>query len=181
MLAAVVILGAILGRIKGGWLALDPPGSDRNFKARCAWAIPTGILIGSLSANIWYGLAGVLLAWAGGLLPRVSWQSIGEHGITTRQAALGAFYGVVQYGLLILPFGLTHGPEIGFYALLGVMQPVFYVACWKLPAQFGPVVRRGNFATQLVDWHTGWAELMTHGAMWAAILLAALAPLPPVF
>lgn len=164
MVAVAALIGAILYRIRGGWL---PTGSTQL--ARAIWAVPTGILVSVLvmtsGANFWpqgilSGVLGAVAAFLGLLIfGNKSWQNVS----TPAQWAMAAFVGAGRLALILAPlaWGMGNWWLIAFAALGGLQAPLYWIG-WRLPVLGGPV-----------DAPTAWGELFYGALVWATLVAIA--------
>lgn len=165
----IVLLFAFSGAVKGGFLALDPPGSNKNFKARAQWALVNAAAVATLEPLA--APIALALVFAAGNLPRSSWDFLADPNrrVTLEAVGKAAGYGVLQYAAPLVAIAvICLDPLVVAWAGMGLLQPALYLLARTLPQRWGPWLR----GTQFVDNWTRWGELATHAAMGLALVLA---------
>jgi len=131
--AIVALLGALLYRIRGGWL---PTG--RTQLARMIWCVPTGALVWWLlpGGPWWAGPAVALAAFAGLLIAHGRRFDLGRaNGRRGEDAAHMACIGIARLLLILSPVALVGGPAALWWAYGGVLHAVAYWIGWCLPTR----------------------------------------------
>lgn len=156
MTILLALVGAILYRIRGGWL---PTGSTQL--ARAIWCVPTAALVGLLTGNWIAALTAFFLAWAGLLLPNDPWQQMASRVHWLQAAGIG----IARVLLLLASVAWAdHTLAILLLGIAGALNAPLYWLGWRLPERA---------AGGMVDWHTAWGELFFGALAWGVLILAA--------
>lgn len=159
----LVLLGALLYRIRGGFL---PTGSTQL--ARAIWALPTGVMCAlvvpniSLVQRLLVGTGSSVMAFVGLFLPNTPWDQIGAPGNPVIWWWVeGALVSALRLALILLPtLALVRMWGLLAFAAVGAITPGLYFLGAHL-----------FLLPPIVDWYTAWGELFFGGLVWGVTFL----------
>lgn len=155
ILLAAFLAGAVLYRIRGGWL---PTGSTQT--ARAIWCVPIGILVGVLTGSVLIGALTVFTAFAGLMIPHGNGQDMGrDHDTEAEDFSLMSGIGIARLYLILLPSLVSMFGWVMLIPSLGIAQGIAYFVGWRLPVRSKWL----NNSKYPVDAKTAWAELIWGG------------------
>ncbi|WP_431860198.1 hypothetical protein [Azospirillum sp.] len=167
-LVAAFLAGAILYRVRGGWLGRYIPGG--TFPARLIWAVPTGALVGGLLGGWPVGVAEAGAAYVVLMNTHGRWMDVGHvDGRTSDDVHALSAVGVERLYGMLLPIGILWSPSVLLLAPAGLLQGPLYWLAWKLPVR---VEWRLAEDKAPVDGETAWGELLWGGVQWVLLVLA---------
>lgn len=161
---AAAVAGAILYRIRGGWL---PTGSTQL--ARVIWCIPTGALVGALTGDVLVGGLTALAAFLALMTPHGRWFDIANmDGRLGDDLTAMAALGLLRMWILLAPAAvLMDEPWLFAAAGLGLLHAPVYWLGWKLPV---PTRWRGNSWRPIED-SIAWCELLWGAVQWPVLVI----------
>lgn len=167
-LLGAFVAGAILYRIRGGWLGRYIPGG--TLPARLIWAIPTGALVGLQLDHVAVGALTAALSLLMLLNTHGRWMDIAHiDGRLSDDLHAMCAVGVERLYGMLLPIGFVIHPAALLLALAGFLQGPLYWLAWKLPVRDS---WRAAGDKVPVDAETAWGELLWGGVQWCAVVLA---------
>lgn len=162
ILLAAFLAGAVLYRIRGGWL---PTGSTQT--ARAIWCLPIGLLVGILTGSILIGALTVFTAFAGLMIPHGNGQDMGrDHDTEPEDFSLMSGIGIARLYLILLPSLVFLFGWVMLIPCLGIAQGIAYFIGWRLPVK----QKWRNNSKCPVDAETAWAELLWGGVQLATVV-----------